>query len=84
MINGKLKIRENNPFSLSCRGSVTIKDSIITTIWYTGITRKDGSDRWMNWFENKSTGDEVTQEELDKLLEWNGKRNVVSKFTEKP
>lgn len=79
-MNGKLITYENNNMSLSCRGEITIENGTITEINFNGYPRTEG-DGWIYYYRNFfSRGNLITQEIIDKILDYNGKYNVVSKF----
>ena len=79
-INGTLITRENNDMSLSCRGTAIIKDSIVTYHDFKGMPRSNG-DIWTGFYETMKLGDIVEQQQIDNMLKYNGRCNVLSSFT---
>ncbi len=78
MINGIVRTYENSSMSLSCHAEMKIEDSIVTSVFYNGMPRANGIDRWMKFYEKLNGGEELKKEDLDYILGFNGRNNVVS------
>ena len=78
-INGTLKTYENNCMSLSCKGIAVIKDNKIVDLSLRGYPRTFG-DRWTGFFEYKNINKIITQEQIDNILSYHTKHNVISRF----
>lgn len=83
MINGTLHARQNNNMSLSCWGTLKIKDSKIISVDFKGMPRARGEDSWASAFSKANAGEEITQSTIDWVLGFDGNNNVVAKFTSK-
>jgi len=81
MITGKLITYENNCMSLSCRGEMNIVNNIVTCITFRGYPRTHG-DGWTYYYKTIKKGDKIDKSTIDKILSYNGKRNVISVFYE--
>lgn len=78
-MNGKLITYEDNCMSLSCRGEMTISNNVVTDIYFKGYPRTIG-DEWVHYYKTLKQGDKISKSTIDKILSFNGKRNVVSVF----
>lgn len=80
-ITGILRTRENNSMSLSCVGEMEIKNNVVEHSNWHGYPRTNGRDAWTYYYGKFNTGDKISQEEVDKILSFNGRNNIVSSFT---
>lgn len=80
MNNGILSIRENNSMSLSCAGSVKVRDGIVIDVSFKGYPRTSG-DSWVGFFQRAKQGDKVDPEAIEGMLKFNGRGNVVARFS---
>ena len=78
-MTGKLETYENNTMSLSCHGSMIIESGTVKQVHFSGYPRTHG-DGWTNFYKSYIVGDKITQDEINKVLQYNGLNNVVSIF----
>lgn len=79
LVNAKLFTYENSCMSLSCHGSIEIKNGIISEINFKGYPRTYG-DGWTRFYKNAKIGNKITEEQIKSILSCNGNYNVVSKL----
>ncbi len=79
-MKGKLITYENNRTSLECRGEMKVRhDGVIVNIFLKGYPRQYKDD-WAFYYQDFKVGDKINQDTINKILDYNGKENVVSKF----
>lgn len=77
-VTGKLRTRENNDMSLSCLGEMDLKDNIIKSLYYKGMPRANCQDSWFGYYSNAQIGDFISPLTVQKILDYNGKNNIIS------
>lgn len=81
LFNGKLRTYENNCMSLSCDGSVIIKDGIITEVNFKGYPRPN-KDSWTHFYKSSKRGDLVSENDMKAMLSYDGHNNIKSYYEE--
>ena len=47
---------------------------------FRGMPRANGQDSWIYAYKNAKRGDSITVGEIERLLEYNGRDNIISEF----
>jgi hypothetical protein len=79
--NGKLRTYEKNCMSLSCDGSVIVKDGIITEVNFKGYPRPN-KDAWTHFYRTAKRGDILSSKTKKAMLSYNGHNNIESYYEE--